>query len=561
MAQLRAKQIKLSNPGDMIIGDSNNNGSVLSMGKTAGQALVVKNSGTDEAPVLVLAYDSVAGKFVTYDDTETQLGVSSVQDAIVKLKNSVGTLTGALVYTGTVDASTPTFTPALSETVNTGTYYQVTQSGNKIPTNSGDGSGSEGNPVYEMISVGDAVVWNGKFWNVIAHIDTVVSGTQGNIKVTGSPDTGYVVSIDPTYQGQESITTVGSITTGVWNGTNVDLAHGGTNTDLSVVSDNSILFKSGNGLQVSTPPMGELPGAITGFTPTITSTDPLDYDPNTSVTLTQGSSVTGKDLVINVKSTKTAQYAIDTVKINQAGTNYATGDKIDITGFAGGYVTVGSVTGNGSIATIDISNIQNNVLLDTDKSGTNITSSIDSATTSSGTGATFDVTMTGSDQYTVSGFEIKNTGSEYKVGDVITINSSGSGSPVALGSISVTSVAQGLSGSSFMSFDPTTDKFLWVSANDISKQQDQTKEISEEFTVVESGATTGQINVGPNAVITLANKPAEGSVIVYINGVRLTSDSFTVSQDSTTTVTLNDSKIGYSLEASDVIDVTYQYKV
>lgn len=50
-----------------------------------------------------------------------------------------------------------------------------------------------------------------------------VTGTTGQIVAT--PTTGnVVVSIDPTYVGQTSITTLGTITTGVWNGTAIDLA-------------------------------------------------------------------------------------------------------------------------------------------------------------------------------------------------------------------------------------------------------------------------------------------------------------------------------------------------
>lgn len=48
-------------------------------------------------------------------------------------------------------------------------------------------------------------------------------GTPDRILVTGSQ-----IDIDPNYAGQASIDTVGTITTGVWEGTPVDLAHGGT---------------------------------------------------------------------------------------------------------------------------------------------------------------------------------------------------------------------------------------------------------------------------------------------------------------------------------------------
>jgi hypothetical protein len=48
-------------------------------------------------------------------------------------------------------------------------------------------------------------------------------GTANRITVTGTQ-----IDIAATYVGQASITTVGTVTSGVWNGTPVDIAHGGT---------------------------------------------------------------------------------------------------------------------------------------------------------------------------------------------------------------------------------------------------------------------------------------------------------------------------------------------
>lgn len=56
---------------------------------------------------------------------------------------------------------------------------------------------------------------------------TNVSGTANQINVANGTTT-PVISISPTYVGQNSITTLGTITTGVWNGTRIDVTHGGT---------------------------------------------------------------------------------------------------------------------------------------------------------------------------------------------------------------------------------------------------------------------------------------------------------------------------------------------
>lgn len=55
---------------------------------------------------------------------------------------------------------------------------------------------------------------------------TSVSGTANRITSTGG--TTPVIDISASYVGQASITTLGTITTGVWNGTAVDATHGGT---------------------------------------------------------------------------------------------------------------------------------------------------------------------------------------------------------------------------------------------------------------------------------------------------------------------------------------------
>ncbi len=55
---------------------------------------------------------------------------------------------------------------------------------------------------------------------------TSVSGTANRITSTGG--TTPVIDISASYVGQSSITTLGTITTGVWNGTAIDATHGGT---------------------------------------------------------------------------------------------------------------------------------------------------------------------------------------------------------------------------------------------------------------------------------------------------------------------------------------------
>ena len=70
---------------------------------------------------------------------------------------------------------------------------------------------------------------------------TSVSGTLNRITVT-NPTTTPVIDIAATYVGQTSITTLGTITTGVWNGTAVGPTYGGTGQTTYTTGD--ILYAS-----------------------------------------------------------------------------------------------------------------------------------------------------------------------------------------------------------------------------------------------------------------------------------------------------------------------------
>lgn len=75
------------------------------------------------------------------------------------------------------------------------------------------------------------IVYNGTEWSTLTSgangTVTSVSGTLNRVTVTAG--SAPVVDISASYVGQSSITTLGTIATGVWNGTAVDATHGGTN--------------------------------------------------------------------------------------------------------------------------------------------------------------------------------------------------------------------------------------------------------------------------------------------------------------------------------------------
>lgn len=86
-----------------------------------------------------------------------------------------------------------------------------------------------------------------------------ITGTAGTITITngdgvaGAP----VITIDSTYVGQASITTLGTITTGTWTGTTISIAKGGTNlTALGTSNQHLGVTPSGGGLEYKTMTAG-----------------------------------------------------------------------------------------------------------------------------------------------------------------------------------------------------------------------------------------------------------------------------------------------------------------
>lgn len=80
---------------------------------------------------------------------------------------------------------------------------------------------------------------------------TNVSGTTNRVIVTNNTTT-PVIDIDPVYAGQTSIATLGTITTGTWNGTTIAVAKGGTGatdapsarTNLGIGQANDVVFNT-----------------------------------------------------------------------------------------------------------------------------------------------------------------------------------------------------------------------------------------------------------------------------------------------------------------------------
>lgn len=120
--------------------------------------------------------------------------------------------------------------------------------------------------------------WN-TFNNKGSGTVTSVSGTTNRVTVATGTST-PVIDISASYVGQSSITTLGTIGTGVWTGTKVSLAFGGTNADLSATGGASNYLKqSSSGAAVT---VGTIPASDIASGAALTKTN------DTNVTLTLG---------------------------------------------------------------------------------------------------------------------------------------------------------------------------------------------------------------------------------------------------------------------------------
>lgn len=102
-----------------------------------------------------------------------------------------------------------------------GAYYKYVGTRGTVSYNSGA-------TVFTM-TPGDSVVRNMTgTWDLIDTTDATLYGTTNVTTVTGNANDGYYVAINSNYQGQTSINTVGTLTSGAWQGTVVSSLFGGT---------------------------------------------------------------------------------------------------------------------------------------------------------------------------------------------------------------------------------------------------------------------------------------------------------------------------------------------
>ena len=187
--------------------------------------------GATEEYILPTASDTILGGIKVGDNLSIDAsGVLSATDT-----NTTYTAGSGLTLTGTSFSHTDTSSQSSSnntgrtyiQSIGLDTYGHVTSIFTSTET-----------VTDTTYTAGNGLTLSGTTFNV--------GGTTGRITVAANS-----IDIASTYEGQTSITKLGTITTGVWNGTQIPITHGGTNaTTESGARANILPSYSGNNKEV-----------------------------------------------------------------------------------------------------------------------------------------------------------------------------------------------------------------------------------------------------------------------------------------------------------------------
>ena len=164
-----------------------------------------------------------------------------------------------------------------------------------------------------QITAGDGLTKSGNTLNV--------GGTTNRISVSAD-----AVDISSNYVGQSSITTLGTITTGVWNGTDVAVADGGTGASTAASARTNLAETPSSGLNTSTPVLGRISARTIGDGTTLTYT--ITHNLNTRDIVVQVFDTTTYDTVFS----DVVRATVDTVEITFSSAPALNSYRVVITG-------------------------------------------------------------------------------------------------------------------------------------------------------------------------------------------------------------------------------------
>jgi hypothetical protein len=309
------------------------NQTITLSGEASGSGATSISVTLDNAAVInkVLTGLSVSGSAIVSTD--------SILVALGKAQNQINALAGGVSYQGTWNASTNT--PSLTSSVGTkGYYYVVSVAGS---TNL--------NGITDW-KLGDWVIFNGSTWDKVDNTDAVISvnGYTGIVTLAkGDIGLGNVENTAlSTWAGSTNITTLGTIGTGVWQGTAIGDTYIASSGNWNTAFNNSIVsasFNTSNGVVTLTQ---QDAGTVT-----------VDID-GRYVNLA-GDTMTGALLINASGTTITSTGSSDSLAINHSGS----GDALVINNSGSGYA-IDVISGVSRVQSLVVSSIAN-ATTDTDR--------------------------------------------------------------------------------------------------------------------------------------------------------------------------------------------------
>ncbi len=231
--------------------------------------------------------------YIVYTGSNTFAGRTIGGTAPITVTNGTGVSGNTTIALSTSGVSTGTYGTASSiPTITVDTYGRITSASNtsvqitesQVTNLVSDLAGKQASnanlTAISSYNTTGYVVYTGSN----TFVGRTITGTANSITVTNGDGAAgnTTLAISATYPGQTSITTLGTVTTGTWNGTKTGLAYGGTNADLSATGGASQVLKqtsSGAAITVGQLAASDLSNGTTGSGSVVLATSPTITTP------------------------------------------------------------------------------------------------------------------------------------------------------------------------------------------------------------------------------------------------------------------------------------------